>query len=123
MVQFNSLTTVANVLAEVFHCDNFSFSLGRENKECSVPTTLSTTELRTLARYGATARIQELQAEIAAIRAAFPDVKGVRDGRRSQTAGTVMAVRGRKRHTMSAAARRAVSVRMKKYWAARRKAK
>ena len=71
-----------------------------------------------LERLGAQARLDQLQSEIAAIRRAFP---GLGRGRPPAAAGEAPGRRRRSR--MSAAARRAVSVRMKKYWAARRKAK
>ena len=71
---------------------------------------LSIEQLRNLARRGAAAAIAELERQIEAIRKAFPDV-----GRKA-----VKHSRGRKRSRMSAAARKAVSARMKKYWAARR---
>jgi hypothetical protein len=78
---------------------------------------LSREQLRRLARLGAHTRLEELRAEEAAIRRAFPDLGGkpaaARGGRRRQ----------RRRSRMSAAARKAVSERMKKYWAERRKAK
>ena len=79
---------------------------------------LSREELHRLARLGAKARLEELKKEELAIRAAFPDL-----GRRSggRTAGS--APSGRRQARMSAAARKAVSERMTKYWAARRKAK
>ena len=48
-----------------------------------------------------------------AVSPAMPD-RGVRPARAAK--------RGRKRQKMSAAARKAVSLRMRKYWAARRKA-
>ncbi len=98
-------------------------------------TALSRDELRKLARLGAQRRLEELKQEEAAIRAAFPEL-----GRAS--AGAPEGARARKRRTgrpaaasepapkakrparykMSAAQKRAVSERMKKYWAARRKA-
>ena len=79
---------------------------------------LSRDVLQQLARLGAKARLAELRSEEAAIRHAFPDLFG--RGRQSTDGG---ATRGRRRRGMSAAARKAVSARMKKYWAARRKAK
>jgi hypothetical protein len=69
-----------------------------------------------LERLGAQARLAELQSEIAAIRRAFPGL-----GRGRQPAAK--AAPRRRRSRMSAANRRAVSIRMKKYWAERRKAK
>ncbi len=89
-----------------------------------MPNSLSQEQLRQLARHGAAARIEELESEIAAIRAAFPDLRGYR-GRPGRPIGGVAkgeapTRRTRRRRSMSAAARRAVSERMKKYWAARR---
>jgi hypothetical protein len=98
-------------------------------------TELSREELKQLARLGAERRLEELRREEAAIRAAFPDLREARGaGRRKagrprasppSTEGltTAPTTKRRKRQTMSAAQRRAVSERMKKYWAARRKAK
>ena len=89
---------------------------------------LSQDQLRRLARHGATARLEELRQEEAAIKATFPELFG--RGRRGRAngavkaaapAGAVKATRGRRR--MSAANRKAVSERMRKYWAERRKAK
>ena len=88
---------------------------------------LSNEQLHHLARHGAEARLKELEAEIAAIRAAFPDLAGTyRRGRpRRPTSRGAVAThdarpRRRRRNRMSAAARKAVSDRMKKYWAGRR---
>jgi hypothetical protein len=72
-----------------------------------------------LERLGAQARLTELQGEIAAIRRAFP---GLGRGPGRQPAAE-SAPRRRRRSRMSAANRRAVSIRMKKYWAERRKSK
>jgi hypothetical protein len=125
---------------------------------------LSTDQLRTLAREGARVRLQELRAEIAALESLIGE-RGGAAGRRGRPAGKrsggrrqlsaagraaiaagqkarwqkVNAAKSgsqssgdtptaaaaprsrRKRPTMSAAARKAVSERMRKYWAARRK--
>ena len=71
--------------------------------------------MQQLARLGAKARLAELRIEEAAIRRAFPDlVRGVR------APGTAPAAPKRRRKGMSAAARKAVSVRMRKYWAGRK---
>ena len=81
---------------------------------------LSTEKLRELARSGAQLALNELRAEIIAIESTFPELalaKRRRALRRKLNAAT------RRTKTMSAAARRAVSERMKRYWAARRKAK
>jgi hypothetical protein len=81
--------------------------------------------LRQLARLGAAARVQELRREEAAIRALFPDAFGRgQPGRKSgaNDAGNGLAPR-RGRPKMTAADKRAVSIRMRKYWAQRRKTK
>jgi hypothetical protein len=94
---------------------------------------LNQEELRRLARLGALARLEELRREEAAIRAEFPDLfrgRGAAGGagsaaprgrRRGRPAATGAGKAGGRR--MSAANRKAVSARMKKYWAERRKAK
>jgi hypothetical protein len=84
--------------------------------------------LKDLARRGAIARLAELQAESAAILKAFPELRGAGSKGIAYTDdGTTIlpgrnARRRRGRRPMTAAQRRAVSVRMKKYWAGRRKA-
>jgi hypothetical protein len=112
-----------------------------------LPNTLSTAQLHQLARYGAQARLEELRAEIAALRAliggAPASAQGSKPRRRrrrgklsaagraaiaaAQKARWAKARRGskkqtarRKRKGMSAAARKAVSERMRKYWASKR---
>ena len=86
------------------------------------------------ARIGAERRLQELRLELAQILKAFPELRspgldalGAGKGRRGAKKGAGAAVkassRKRKRPQMSAAQRKAVSERMKKFWAARRKAK
>jgi hypothetical protein len=83
---------------------------------------LNQEQLRRLARLGAMARLEQLRQEEAAIRGEFPELFG--RGRPPGTGdGPVTRGRRRGRRAMSAAARRAVSVRMRKYWAERRKAK
>jgi hypothetical protein len=81
-----------------------------------------------LARKGAEHRYQELKAEIAALRKYFPEL--TRASRVTQpqidVSSEPAAMIGRprrKRRRMSPAARKAVSRRMKKYWAARRAGK
>src|SRR5437763_17216356 len=81
---------------------------------------LSSDRLRELARAGAEVILKQLRAEIIAIEGTFPELglpKGRRALRRSVNKATERA------RTMSAAARRAVSDRMERYWAERRKAK
>ena len=89
---------------------------------------LTREEITRLARLGAERRLLELRKEEAAIRKAFPDLQENTAGRRGRprTArgpGATAAVQSRRRRKMSAAERKEVSDRMKKYWAARRKAK
>ena len=113
---------------------------------------LSRTQLDQLAQLGARARLEQLQAEVAALQrilggksAGAPAAATKAPGRRRRgkisAAGraAISAAQkarwakiksskpaeapARKRSKMSAAARKAVSLRMKKYWAARRKAK
>jgi hypothetical protein len=80
---------------------------------------LSGERLREFARNGADVVLKQLRAEIIAIERTFPELalpRGRRALRRSIAQATT-----RTRH-MSAAARKAVSERMTKYWAERRKA-
>jgi hypothetical protein len=78
---------------------------------------LSAERLRELARAGADQAIKQLRAEIIALERTFPELaKGRRVLRRSIKQAT------RETTKMSAAARKAVSQRMKRYWAERRKA-
>jgi hypothetical protein len=75
---------------------------------------LTKQEFARLARAGAQARLEELEREREAILRSFPDL-----GRATPVAPTPSRVR-RKRPKMSAAQRKAVGERMKKYWAAKR---
>ena len=90
-------------------------------------TELSREDLRRLARLGAQSRLAELRNEESAIRAAFPDLfrgPGRGAAKSARAAGPAEPKRRtRKRRKMSAAEKRAVSERMKKYWADRRKAR
>jgi hypothetical protein len=78
-----------------------------------------------MARKGAEHRYEELKTEIAALVKNFPHLTGRASQRRStidtstEPAATIDR-KPRKRRRMSAAARKAVSQRMQKYWAARR---
>ena len=86
---------------------------------------LSREQMQRLTRRGAQAVLEDLEREAAAIRRAFPGLSGGRP-RTSQSAAAAAgasAAPARRRPAMSAAARKAVSERMKKYWANRRKAK
>lgn len=79
---------------------------------------LSVEKLRELARVGAGHAIERLRAEIIAIERTFPELK-LPTRRTVVRAATEMTKRTKR---MSAAARKAVSARMKRYWAERRKA-
>ena len=80
---------------------------------------LSGEQLKALARQGAAQRYQELQAELAALTATFPEL--ARGGKRRAAAAPSAA--SRRRRSMNAAQRKEVSERMTRYWAARRAAK
>ncbi|HVG73595.1 MAG TPA: hypothetical protein VM819_21965 [Vicinamibacterales bacterium] len=80
---------------------------------------LNQEQLRRLARLGAVARLEQLREEEAAIRAEFPELFG---GRRGTGRAKEATSRKRRRAAMSAAQRKEVSERMRKYWAERRKA-
>lgn len=94
---------------------------------------LSREELHRLARLGAQARLEEIRREEAAIRKTFPELfnKSTRPVTRATAADSSGASdevapkgrRRRRRNNMSPAMRKAVSERMRKYWAERRKAK
>jgi hypothetical protein len=76
------------------------------------------------AQLGAEARVAELTAELSEIYRAFPALRRGRTGGPAVAEGGAAASRAtRRRKPMSAAQKRAVSIRMKKYWAGRRKAK
>jgi len=76
--------------------------------------------LRDLARKGAEATLRELRAQIIAIERTFPELRLSR-GRRVLRHSMTMATKRTRR--LSAAARKAISQRMSRYWAERRKAK
>ena len=80
--------------------------------------TIGNADIRKLAVFGARTRLVELQKELAALTSAFPELKSGSGGR---AVATQTRKPGRKT-PMTAAERRQVSLRMKKYWAARRAA-
>ena len=87
---------------------------------------LSREELRRLASLGARARLAELRSEEAAIRGEFPELAAKKPSAPEPAAEASAATpvrRRRRRKKMSAEAREAVSVRMKKYWAEQRTTK
>jgi hypothetical protein len=81
---------------------------------------LSAERLKELARAGAEEALRRMRAEIIAIERTFPELK-LQQGRRALRKSVTEATR--RTQTMSAAARKAVSARMKRYWAERRKAR
>jgi hypothetical protein len=86
--------------------------------------TLADFDVQRYARLGAEARLAELRAEMDAIQSAFPDLGRARPGRKPGRGAALEmsgSVRTSKRPTMTAAQRKAVSERMKRYWANRRK--
>jgi hypothetical protein len=99
--------------------------------------TLASFDMKAYARRGAEVRAKELQAELETIYGAFPELREGRDERaakavvnheeqygRRRTADQDPAVaetrRKRTRRQMTAAERKAVSERMRKYWEGRR---
>jgi hypothetical protein len=83
--------------------------------------TLDRQELYRLARLGAEARLRALELERAQILRSFPGLKAGSTQLSAQS-GASVSVPVRRRRQMSAAERKSVSARMKKYWAERRKA-
>lgn len=80
---------------------------------------LSADRIHELARAGAEVTLNRLRAEIIAIERTFPELALPQRRRAVRTAVNQAANRTRR---MSAAARKAVSERMKRYWAERRRA-
>jgi len=80
---------------------------------------LTADRLRELARTGAEVTLNQLRAEIIAIERAFPELRLPPARRALRRAYKEARTRTR---AMSAEARKAVSARMKRYWAERRKA-
>ena len=83
-------------------------------------TGLTPGKLRELARTGAEHALQQLRAEVIAIERTFPELALSRTRRALRRSFNEA---GRKTRRMSAAARKAVSARMKRYWAERLRAK
>ena len=80
---------------------------------------LSLEKLRELARHGAEQTVLRLRAEIIAIERTFPELALTQQRRAVRRA---VATGSRRTKTLWAAALKAVSARMKKYWAERKKA-
>lgn len=75
---------------------------------------LTPDQLRDYARMGAAVRLAQLSDEIKMIHAAFPEL-------RAQSRTPAPAAPRRRRRTLTAAEKKFISERMKKYWAARKK--
>jgi hypothetical protein len=92
---------------------------------------LSAAEINKLARIGAGAKLAELERDIVALRRAFPGLKPAARARGAggdapfepQTKLTARVSKRGRRKPMSAADRKAVSERMKRYWEDKRKGK
>jgi hypothetical protein len=85
--------------------------------------TLDRQEMYRLARMGAESRLRALEQERAQILRSFPGLKIGASAAASTASAAPEAGPVRRRRQMSAAERKSVSARMKKYWAERRKAK
>ena len=85
----------------------------------AVGSRLTIDQLKELARDAAARTLEQLRAEVIAIERTFPELALPRRRRALR-----QSLKGARKQTreMSAAARKAVSARMKKYWAERRKA-
>ncbi|PYR73069.1 MAG: hypothetical protein DMF86_21555 [Acidobacteria bacterium] len=81
---------------------------------------LSAARIRELARTGAEEALRRLRAEIIAIERTFPELALARKRRAVRRSLAEATDRTRR---VSAAARKAISARMKRYWAERRKAR
>jgi hypothetical protein len=81
---------------------------------------LSINQLKELARDAAAKTLKQLRAEVIAIERTFPELALPQSRRALRKSIKSARKRGRE---MSAAARKAISARMKTYWAERRKAK
>ena len=87
---------------------------------------IAESELRSLALVGARARLSTLQAEVASLLATFPQLRSGRLARGGSAGGDAAPRKGKKpgrKRPMSAAEKKAVSERMRKYWAERRAGK
>ena len=86
-----------------------------------MPNELTRDQLQRLARLGARARLDEIEAERQSILRAFPELAGVasQPAEGADATGAVSKA-PRRRKKMPAAQRKAQSDRMKKYWAERK---
>ena len=77
-----------------------------------------TSQLREFARIGAEVRLKELEAEIASIRRALPELRAERGGEVPIPSGKKVRRRRRRRRRMSAEARAKIAAAQRKRWAA-----
>jgi hypothetical protein len=86
---------------------------------------LSQQDVRQYALIGARTRLEALQAELNALLASFPELgrAGGRKAAAAPAAAAPTARRKKRRYNMTAEQKKAVSERMKKFWASRRKEK
>ncbi len=90
-----------------------------------MPSQLDSDVLKRFAKLGAQARLEQIEMERKAILATFPDLAlrggGPRAGVKRIARAAVPIAAKRRRPKMTAAQRKEVSERMKKYWAERKK--
>jgi len=88
---------------------------------------IENTMLRIYAQAGANARLDEIRHEMESIYRTFPALRSGGTASRSEVhvspPGAREVQRPRKRRKLTAAERKAIGLRMKKYWAERRKAR
>src|ERR1044072_2057288 len=98
--------------------------MGRSQQEGHVAKRIAQAELRALALVGARARLMTLRTEIASLVRLFPELgRGSQPTAGDEEGGTKRRKKPGRKHPMSAAERKAVSERMRKYWAERRAAR
>lgn len=80
-------------------------------------------DMKSLARVGAQARLGELRDEMNAILRVFPDLRrSAPAAARGRTDDGLTVIQRRKRKAMTPSQKKAVGERMRRYWAARKKA-
>lgn len=88
-----------------------------------MPATLERSEMQRLARMGASARLHQLEQERAALLRAFPGLRSTPgEAAPAPREGSGQAQpKARRRRRFTAAQRKAIAARMRKYWAEKRK--
>jgi hypothetical protein len=92
-------------------------------QENAVAKKIADIELRSLALVGARARLAALQGELASLLATFPELRSARGAKAAAEGSFLRRNKPGRKHPMSAAEKKAVSERMRKYWAERRAGK